>query len=212
MKSFLCICFLATMLFAQPQDSNPHKGNIHGIATYGDGQPAKGIMLTASPLGVALGMPLPAAKTNDAGEFKFQNLEYGMWTVNADDENAGYSVFATDTFAGQVRISKDKPQAELNIKLPPKAGILHIHMTNANTGAVIPAMRIKLMLPSRPEFPVFQMSSYSNHVVLIPSNKNIFLHVMSDGFQEWEQSAGNGKLIRLSPGSQLTLEVPLHPI
>jgi hypothetical protein len=62
-----------------------------------------------------------------------------------------------------------------------------------------------------PASPVLTMSCYSNHVILIPPDKNLLLHITSGGFREWNESIGKGKLIHLASGSHLKLDVQLDP-
>ena len=81
---------------AQQKEKSGPQGAIHGIAISQDGQPAKRIGLTAEPLGVAVGAVLPHARTNDAGEYRFESVPWwGRYTVYAEDEEAGYSRFST---------------------------------------------------------------------------------------------------------------------
>jgi len=48
-------------------------------------------------------------------------------------------------------------------------------------------------------------------LVLLPANKELLLHVVADGFQEWHESVGVGRAVRLASGERLTLEVQLEP-
>ena len=201
---------------AQQNDESHPNGVIHGIAIGQNGQPAKRIGLTAEPLGVALGAVLPHTRTNDAGEYRFENVPWwGRYTVYADDEDAGYSSFSTgpagDSKPPEVEIAPEHPEAEMTVMLPPKAGFIQIHLTNHKTGADISAMRVALMPQESPASPVLTMSCYSNHVILMPPDKSLLLHITSDGFREWNESIGRGKLIHLASGSHLKLDVQLDP-
>src|ERR1035437_6445318 len=94
------VVFVAFLLLgtapAQSPDEGPPRSVIYGNALDYDGQPAKGVGLTACPLGVALGGILPHTKTNDAGEYRFESIPWwGRYTVYGDDEDAGYSYFST---------------------------------------------------------------------------------------------------------------------
>lgn len=139
----------------------------------------------------------------------------GRYTVYADDENAGYSIFSTgpagDTSPPEVDLSPEHPEAELNVVLPPKAGFIQIHLTNQRTGAGISAMRVALMAIEKPSSALFTMSCYSNHVILVAPNKSLLLHITSDGFREWNESIGKGKLINLTSGGHLKTDVQLEP-
>jgi hypothetical protein len=86
---------LLTAALAQQHDKSLPNGTIYGIVVGQDGKPAKATGLTAGPLGVALAAVLPHTKTNDAGEYRFQNLPWwGRYTVYPEDEDAGYSTFS----------------------------------------------------------------------------------------------------------------------
>jgi hypothetical protein len=201
---------------AQQNDESQPKGVIHGIAIGQNGKPAKRIGLTAEPLGVPLAALLPHTRTNDAGEYRFENVPWwGRYTVYADDEDAGYSSFSTgpadDASPPEVELAPEHPEAELRVLLPPKAGFIQLHLTNQRTGAGISAMRIALMHYENPVSPVLTMSCSSNHVILIPPDTSLLLHITSDGFREWNESIGRGKLIHLGSGSHLKLDVQLDP-
>ena len=209
--------FLLLVVASAQQDDKPQaKGTIYGVATDQSGQPAKRIGLTASPL-AGLAALLPHTRTNDAGEYRFENLPWwGKYIVYADDEEVGYSSFSTGPSGGVlspvVELTPERPEAELQILLPAKAGFIQVRLTNQQTDAGISAMRVTLMLPENPASPVFTMSSYANHVTLIPPDKDLLLHVTSDGFREWSESVGKGKLIHLASGARLKLDVRLQPV
>jgi hypothetical protein len=212
---FAGFLLLATALAQQPAEPSP-KGVIYGIAIAQDGQPAKEIGLTAYPLGVALGAALPHTRTNDTGEYRFENLPWwGRYTVYAEDEDAGYSSFSTgpagDSHSSEVEITPEHKEKEFKLYLPPKAGFLQVHLTNRQTGVGISRMRIAVMPMEKPESPLFTMSCYSSHVILVPPDKNLLVHVTSDGFREWDESLGGGKALHLTSGTRLTLAVQLEP-
>jgi hypothetical protein len=100
----------------------------------------------------------------------------------------------------------------MKVWLPPKAGFLHIGLTNRRTGAKISGMQVTLAPMESPEQQLFSISCYSNHVVLIPPDKNLLLHVTSDGYREWNESAGRGKPFRLGSGARITLDIQLDPL
>lgn len=218
MKTAFGLVALLLLSAASAQQTNEPvpKGVIYGIAIGQDGQPAKRILLTAYPLGVALAAVLPHTRTNDAGEYKFEKIPWwGRYTVFADDEDAGYSQFGTGTGhsePSEVELTPEHPEAELKVYLPPKAGFVEIHLTNHRTGAPISAMRVALMPAEKPTSPLFTESCYSNKIILIPPDKPVLLHVSSDGFHEWTESVAKGKLIRLASGDRLKLDVQLDPL
>src|SRR5215469_9944671 len=120
---------------AQQHDEPLSKGTIYGVVIGQDGRPAKKIVLTAFPLGVALGAVLPHTKTNDAGEYRFENIPWwGRYTVYAEDEEAGYSSSSTGQTGysqpPEVEIAPEHPEAEVRLYLPPQAGFLKVTLTN----------------------------------------------------------------------------------
>lgn len=190
-------------------------GLIFGHVVDQNGQPAKGIGLEALPLGVALGTVLPRSKTDENGNYRMGVPWWGRYTVFAEDLDAGYSIFATGTsdpgHPAEVTISPGHPRGEFNFRLPPKAGFLHFHLTDRRTGAPIDGILVSMFLKEQPTKPVYSGSSYANKPILVPSEEDLLIHVTSQGYKEWQQSAGRGKSIRLSPGAELTLDVVLEP-
>jgi hypothetical protein len=72
-------------------------------------------------------------------------------------------------------------------------------------------MTVWVSLMEKPDPGLFTMDCYSDHDVLVPPDENLLLHVKSDGFREWDESAGTGKPINVLTGSVLTLNVQLDP-
>jgi hypothetical protein len=215
-KSFFVGLLLVVAAAAQQHQQPAPKGEIYGIVIAQDGEPAKGLGLTAEPLGVGLAAALPHTKTNDAGEYRFESLPWwGRYTVYANDEEAGYSDIsngpAGNSHPAEVEIRPEHPRAEFNVSLPPKAGFIEIHLTNRRNGAAISGMVVAVMPMEKPDSPLFTMSCYSDHVILVPPEKNLLLHVKSDGFREWDESAATGKPLNVSTGGRLTLDVQLDP-
>jgi hypothetical protein len=180
-----------------------------------DGNPAKGISLTARPLGVALGTIVPRTRADQDGNYRFENISWwGRYTVYAEDLDAGYSPFSTGSAANrpEVALSAEHAEAQLNLRLPPRAGFLQIHLKNRRTAVVIPGVQVTLRSADDPGKLLFSESCSSSQAILIPADKDLLLHVTSPGFREWDQSVRQGKLIRANAGSQLKMEVVLEPI
>jgi len=208
------VVFLSAVA-AQGQGQSPNKGVIYGTVVALNGTPAKGLTLSAMPLGVTLGMALPWTKTNEAGVYRFEHLPLGRYTVYAEDKEAGYSIFSTGAggmgHPSEVELTAGHPEAEFNLHLPPPAGFLLFHLTNRSTGAPISGIEVTVMSAENPSGPIFSGGQSSSEPVLVPSDKNLLLHVTSWGFREWNQSVGNGRLVRIAPGDRLTLDVQLQP-
>jgi hypothetical protein len=221
MKTFLPLIAAACLLtsgsaFQNPEEA-PSPGVIYGVAFGRDGLPAKKIGLSAFPLGVALAARLPQTQTNEAGQYRFENLAFGKYSVFADDEQAGYSIWRTRTNNGdgrpsEVELTAKIPEANFQYYLPPAAGFLSFHLTNQRSGETIPSMEIRVILDENPPTELYSMGCYSNRVVLIPANKHLLVHVTAKGFQEWKESARNGKQFYLESAERLTVDVPLDAL
>jgi hypothetical protein len=218
MKAILVFAALSlfTVVVAQQQDKSDPNGVIHGTVVGQDGKPAKGIGLDAWPLGVGLAAKLPHTRTNDFGEYRFEQIPWwGKYNVHAEDEGAGYSLFSTregHTDPQEVELTPEHPEAEMKVYLPPKAGFLHILLTDRRTGTEIPDMQVTLAPMESPEQLVFSMSCYSSRVILIPPDKNLLLHVTSAGYREWDESADRGKPLYLPSGARINLDIQLEPL
>jgi len=214
------LVFVGLSLFAavvaQKQHESDANGVIHGTVVGQDGKPAKGVGLDAWPLGVPLATRLPHTRTNDVGEYRFEQIPWwGKYRVNAEDDDAGYSLFSTGegrTEPQEVELTPEHPEAEMKVYLPPRAGFLHIRLTNRRTGTGIPGMRVALATTESPEKQVFSISCSSNRVILIAPDKNLLLHVTSDGYREWDESAGRGRLLHLASAARITLDIQLDPL
>jgi hypothetical protein len=218
---YLCLGLLLFSVAAAQEKPAP-SGSVYGVVITSQGEAAKRLTVAAMPLGVALSAAIPHTKTNDQGEYRFENLPWwGKYTVYADDEKAGYSSYSTGTAGNshppEVEVTPESPKAELNLSLPPKAGFVKIRLTNRRTGDAVPAMTIVIVPLEKPDARlfidpgVFTMSCYSDHVVLVPPGENLLLHVKSDGFREWDESVGKGKPINVPSGGVLTLHIQLDP-
>jgi hypothetical protein len=217
MKSFalLSLVFIASGVAQQP-GHQAGAGVIRGVVIVNDGSPAKGIRLTASPVGAALATRLPETRTDQGGNYRFDRLPWwSRYTVYADDPDAGYSLFSTGP-AGpgeppEVTISPQQPEATLDLRLPPRAGMLRIHLTNKQTGDAIAGLQVTVMSNQTPPQFLFSQSCGADRPILIPADKDVLLHVTSSGFHEWEEAMGRGKSIRLASGGRLELSVQLVP-
>jgi len=209
----LLSAFLLMAASAIPQDNvlQP-KGAIFGVVVDENNQPAKGLGITvAGPSGVALGGRLPGVITDQNGHYQLGNLPvWGKYTVYAEDWDAGYSLFVNSKFH-EVTISPTHPEAELNFRLPPKAGFLDFHLTNRKTGEKIGDLVINVRVAGKEYEKVHGISQSSATPVLVPPDEDLLIHVTSHGYQEWNQSLGKGLRIRVKSGNHLKLDVQLEP-
>ena len=126
-------------------------------------------------------------------------------------DTRSFSTGPADCESWEVEVTPAHPEAEFKVYLPPRAGFLQIHLTNRSTGFGISRMRVVVMPMEDPQSPLFTIVGGSTHVILVPPDKNLLLHVTSDGFREWDENVGSGKPLYLPSGTRLTLDVQLEP-
>jgi hypothetical protein len=199
---------------AQQPSSHVH-GVIFGRVIDQSGQPARGLQLVAYPLNALLATALPFTRTDQDGLYRFEDIPWwGRFTIVPNDPEAGYSQFATgaplqDGKIQQVSLAQEHPEAELNFRLPPKAGFLKIYLKNKGTGEKIADLHVVLYAAEPPNKPIFGGTGIADRPVLIPPGRHLLLHVDATGYKEWERSAGKGFPLYMSSGERRTLEIQL---
>ena len=195
---------------AQQKKDRTRIGMIHGRVVSQNGDPVKRIWLMAHPLS---GGQWPGARSDDRGDYLFSSLPYGKYTIQVEDNEAGYSTDLAEESSepAEVEISPERPDAAFQVVLPPKAGQLQIHLTNRRTGE-----RIKKWMSVTVEATEGPRSSESHtckssETILVPPDRNLILHIWADGFREWDESVRAGKAIFVQSGTRLTLAVELEP-
>lgn len=106
--------------------------------------------------------------------------------------------------------------AHLNVNVPPKPGMLVVHVRDSKTKVKIPRFELELKVnrkrwakPSCEDSESFSCDGYS---FLVPPDIDVKLRVTSKGFHEWKESAGRGKLISIPSGELRTIDVELDPV
>jgi hypothetical protein len=201
-----CLLFVAT---AFARDG----GTIHGKAIDANGQPIPHLSLRAAPLGVVLGTAVPETITNEKGEYRFERLQ-GRYTVLAEDEAAGYTTCSKTggiTHPAEVELTSDRWEAELQLKLPPKAAFLKVNLTNRRTGAPIPTVDVSVMDGTAPSSLICGTNRSTSHAFVLPPDRDILVHITSPGFREWDLTVGAGKPIHAASGAEVVLNVQLEP-
>jgi hypothetical protein len=121
--------------------------------------------------------------------------------------------------AAIVELTVEHPNAELRIDIPPKVGILTVHLTDRTTGAVIPRALVKMMVTDAPDSrwsEVWVDSSnclfFPDCAIPVPPDKRLLMHVSSTGFHEWDEGVGKGKPLLVHSGARLTCDIHLEPL
>ena len=208
---------LSALLFvavaAMPQDSvHQSEGAIFGVVVDENNQPAKGIGITVAGPGKSSSRRLPGVITDQSGHYRIGKLfGWGSYTVHAEDWDAGYSTVVNSKFH-EVTILPEHPEAELNFRLPPRAGFLDFHLTNRRTGEEIGDVVVNVRVAGKEYEKVSAVSQSAAKPVLVPPDEDLLIHVTSHGYQEWNRSVGKGLPIRVKSGNHLKLDVQLEPV
>ncbi len=210
---------MTSRVYAQSSIQSPTcTGVIHGIVFDGSGDKVSGIAVEAWPTRLLAGS-VPSVKTGPEGDYRFEHICPGTYVVTVADEKAGYphaspmvSAFIYGSIE-EVRLTIESPQADLPVRLPPKPGFMQLHITNRETKAEIPKFTVMLNVKGQPGGLSFIFDvGIKDHKIELPPDKDVICHLTADGFREWSESAGQGKLIRIQSGTKGTLEAELQPL
>ncbi len=220
---FLFLCSQTGWAGGQSAIQGPDcSGVIHGVVVDFSGQPARGMRVVAWPLGVDLGAMLPYAETDQAGQYRFEKVCPGRYTVLPADERAGYPDASPEWYefvygrrVAEVKLNAKHSLAELRVILPPRPGIVRIHVVDRKNKAEIQKFSVQLKVPGQRKPPWIEFlfgPSVEEPEIHVPPDKEVILHIRGERFREWSQSVGRGKVIRVPSGSRVTLEVELEPL
>jgi hypothetical protein len=189
-------------------------GILHGVASNVTSQPVPGIRLTLWPIGVDLGYILPTTTTNE-GEYWFEHVCEGRFTVVVDDEQTGYPPAYWSDLLGykhEARLTPENPRIELPVAVPPKAASLKVIARNSRTNAAVPTLRVMLRTSKVKMYDWVTINHDPREPLLLPANTDLLCRVVAKGYREWQGGRKRGEQIRLGPESHLTLNVELEPL
>lgn len=203
------ICFsvcVSIVAAAAPQD----RGTISGTVTDEHNAPIAKARVNANP---ADGRPMASlvrfVETDENGHFLIDRLAWGKYKVFAKKEDLGYpdmswSFYSNDVYLA-VEITPTVRTAEVRIQLGPKAGVLTGSITNALTGAPIPAslMIRRAASPSKWLSP----GVATGYRVLLPPSTDVLLEVSAPGFKTQKFPSP----LNLQPGAEMHLDIALEP-
>lgn len=216
MKTLLAVAsmvLIATSAFAQITDPTC-SGVLRGVASNSKNEPVPGIRVMLWPLGVDLGYVLPRTTTTEAGEYSFERVCTGRFTVVVDDEAAGYPPSIWSYLLGnraEVVLTPEHLNMELPVKVPPKAASLNFVVHDSRTKAAIRTLQVKLRTSKIEIYDWVTINHDSSGALLVPANTDLLCRVGADGYTEWHTDKA-GTPIRLGPEAHLTLTVELKPI
>jgi len=205
-----CFGLALTLLASGPSARAQQGGLIRGTVMDENGVALQNAKVNAEPLdGRPRATLVRFVETDEKGLFLIDGLSWGRYAVFAMKEESGYpnmraSLYSNDVFP-TVTIAPSSPEADLAIKLGPKAGVVTGSTTDLLNGAPVDA-RFKLTRAASPE-KWLSMSAPPNFIILVPPSTEILLEVSSPGFKTW--SPPHPLLLR--PGAELHMDIVLEP-
>jgi len=190
-------------------------GILHGVASDAANQPVPGIQLMLWPIGIDVDYILPTTTTNEAGEYWFEHVCAGRFTVVVDDERAGYPPEIWSYLLGykhEAELTPEHLQIDLPVAVPPKAASLNVVARNSRTNAAIPTLQIMLRTSKIKNYGWITINHDSSEQLLVPGNTDLLFRVGAGGYREWQGGRKRGKEIRLAPEGHMTLNVELEPL
>jgi hypothetical protein len=202
--------------FAQAQITDPSCGGIlHGIASNSANQPVPSIQLMLWPIGVDLGYVLPHITTSASGEFWFEHVCVGRFTVVVEDEKAGFPPSIWSYVLGnklEARLTSDRLRIELPVLVPQKASSLNFVVRDSRTKDKIRTLHVELRTSKVKMHDWITFNHDSSQPLLVPANTDLLCRVGAVGYKEWQGEKNAGHPFRLGPEAQLTLDVELEPM
>jgi hypothetical protein len=215
------VCFLLlTLSFrigAQSVIQRPEcTGILHGVVYDLSAKHAVGAKVTAWPLGVDVEGFLPNATADEKGEYRFEHVCKGKYTVIPEDINNGYPsispygyefLYAVQTKAA--RLNFFHRDAEIPVHLPPKPGLMLLKISNAQSHSDIQKFKVILRVPGQRLSPEASMSfdaNVKNREVAVPSGRTVAVRVSADGLGEFSRS------VFVHPGGQIDLNADMEPL
>jgi len=194
-------------------------GVLYGVVIDPGGQPSKNLTVFAWPIGVDLGMILPHMQTNQAGEYRFEALCPGTYSVLPEDKNAGYpdsSPYLYEFLYGHpapnAQLTDKTAEAELRIELPPKPGHLLLYVVSRKTKAHIRQFSVRVTVPKqhKPRWVEWKFDpAIDDNEMLVPPDQDFLFAVTADGFHKWKNGSKSRGLLRIPSGTQTSFDVKL---
>ncbi len=190
-------------------------GILHGVASNVTNQPVPGIRLMLWPIRIDLDYILPTTTTNEVGEYWFEHVCEGRFTVVVDDERTGYPPAIWSFLLGkrlEAELTPEHLRIELPVVVPPKTASLDVIVRDSRTNAAVPGPRVMLRASKVKMHDWITINRGLGEPVLLPANTDLLCRVVAKGYREWQGGKKRGKQIRLGPEAHLTLNVELEPL
>jgi hypothetical protein len=197
------------------------KGLVYGIVTYQDRKPVKGATVYATPLGRPIGAIIPHADSDETGYYaiRIPRSWFGRFAVTAKKEDEDYPnmswQFYSDGKFQTVTLSASHPEANVIIRLGPKAGVLLGTVADARSNAPLsPCVEFKRAAAPR-NFLSASGLVKPTYKLLIPADTDILMQISLDGYRTWYFPGTIDKEtqqpVRLKPGEKKAVDIRLVP-
>ena len=192
-------------------------GTIRGVVIDENGNPLPGAKVYPLEKRPFYGHRLSRfSETNTDGKFAVDHLSLGTYVVVAQKEGSGYPdarlAFYSNLEAPTVTLTNAKPNADVTIRLPSKAGWLDLEVTDGDSKHNVDSAEVTLRRVSNPN--LFVSASATQKRVAVPSQGDITVEVTAPGFRKWPNSIQGESpyVVHLNPGEVYRLKVKLEPV
>ncbi len=195
---------------ASAQGSMFPNATVCGVVLNETGQPAPFVKVSAAYLGGHSG-PYPMAVTDVGGHYCLLDVPGGPNMITADDPAKGYpsllsSLYSTTKQPTVTTVPSDGTRVHVDVRIPYKAAILHVQLTDADTGQPVRSMMYKLSLKSDPNS-YLRGSGSSTEPLLVPPRRDVYLTVTGAAYQP-ATSPNQYHLLLGPPGGGIDTSVP----
>lgn len=199
--------FFTASSFAGVTDDNC-KGVLKGVAANEEQQPVSGVTVVLFPL-FDVDYVLPTTRTNERGEYHFDHVCDGRFTVLVQDENSGYPIPEWYLWLGKhqdVKLAADRQTAIVNVYVPPKGGQLLLTVRRRDTKEVIRTAEVKFKFVNHRNLGWIRFNPLDGEKITLPANTELMCRVQAKGFHTWIDGKRKGMRIKLAPEETLALE------
>lgn len=198
-------------------------GAIKGRVLYADGRPVSDAVVHAMKSDMSMGR-LPSVCTDEQGEFLFEDLIPGTYTIYASKEEEGYPRTNSSFYFGdavntpEVSVYAQQTTSYVVVQFGLPAAKLMGRMVSALNNKPIPghSIQITLRLVDRPnEYFSTGPDTDGNFEILAPPVP-FKIEASAPGFEKWRYRSGDSSnaadYLQLTPGASKNLNIILRPV